>query len=225
MQRSYSVKSSKVSNGPWPNVPRSDFAARALTYAATIGGITPFGGSITIEAQPNVRVPRSLRRNVSRLTALNFCCSSPLARARNSSGEIDSGRLARRGDRRGSSASASTAAACRHAVHVVGAELALQMSGSPHDVRGAFQLGLLNLAMSCSAGIDRSSDGAMPTTTSPGSGRAGTAGWCLCARVLRAGVPPAAVRREPAPIRSRPRRTRPLPARLPERSRSSARCI
>ena len=36
---------------------------------------------MTIDAQPNVRVPRSLRRNESRLTALNFCCSSPLARA------------------------------------------------------------------------------------------------------------------------------------------------
>jgi hypothetical protein len=46
MQRSYSVKSSGVLNGPSPKVPRSRVAARVRASAFGCG-MMPFGGSTT----------------------------------------------------------------------------------------------------------------------------------------------------------------------------------
>src|SRR5262245_12019164 len=50
MQRSWSVKSSWLLNGPLPKLPRTPRPARARASAVT-GGMRPFGGSITIDVR------------------------------------------------------------------------------------------------------------------------------------------------------------------------------
>ena len=55
MQRSYSEKSSNVSNGPGPNEPLPAAAAARARPSAVSAGARPFGGSTTSDEKPKTR--------------------------------------------------------------------------------------------------------------------------------------------------------------------------
>ena len=107
-------------------------------------GWRPSGGSTISEVKPNVRVPHSLRKNVSVVAARVAPVYCWTARARNCSCGSDSWVANACGRSRGMPRMSS--------VLYVPA-----MAGSPHDVRGAFQFGFLASAVSCSAGVRRNS--------------------------------------------------------------------
>ncbi len=106
-------------------------------------GWRPSGGSTISEVKPNVRVPHSLRKNVSVVAARVAPVYCWTARARNCSCGSDSWVASACGRSRGMPRMSS--------VLYVPAR-----AGSPHDVRGAFQFGFLASAVCCSAGVRRS---------------------------------------------------------------------